>query len=71
MIKETLVKNIKKAVKSTGLTQKEFCEKVDINYYLFNQYMAVKNRKIPSEWLPKIAVGVGVTTDSLYGIEEL
>lgn len=68
MEKENLTKNIRQAIKNSNLTQRELCEQADINYDLFTQYLGVRKRNIPSDWIRRIALSLNVTTDSLYGI---
>jgi len=68
MEKENLTKNIRQAIKNSKFTQRELCKHADINYDLFTQYLGVRKRNIPSDWIRRIALSLNVTTDSLYGI---
>lgn len=68
MEKEILVKNIRLIIKDSGMTQEEVCEKANINYSLFSQYLSVKSRRIPSDWIRSIAVVTDVSTDFIFGL---
>ena len=69
MKKENLVKRIKQSISDFGITQKEFCEKSNINYDLFTQYLPSKTRRIPYEWIVAVSEVTGVTTDFLFGLD--
>jgi len=69
MKKEKLTQRIKQSIRNYGLTQKEFCEKANINYDLFTQYLPSRTRRIPNEWIVEVSRITGVSTDFLFGLE--
>ena len=68
MEKKQIVKNIRNIIKSANLTQREFCDKADINYALFTQYLSIPSRNIPLDWILKISKVLNISTDKILSV---